>query len=53
VANLETLLRKEGLTLSQRTLMDPEEGVLGPVMFLCTASQPELEQEVKTRHLKA
>ncbi|KAJ1492587.1 calcium-activated chloride channel-domain-containing protein [Baffinella frigidus] len=51
VASLESLLRKEGLTLSQRTLIDPDEGVLGPVMILCTASQPELEQEAEIMYL--
>jgi hypothetical protein len=47
VGNLERLLIKEGLTMSERTLLEPDEGACGPVMFLLTATQSELEQEAE------
>ena len=41
------LLRHEGLQISRRELLDESEGACGRVMCLCTASQPELEQEAE------
>ena len=47
VDELVKLLRKEGLTITDPEPLDPEEGFVGKVFALCTASQGELEQEAE------